>query len=420
MFQKSMYRIAVTVAIFGCTLCSVVELHAETIVRHDRVRHESMRTERKEPFIPSDTTMSSPATDEVFTPPPPTTSSPEIKTDRIAPSPSTESVQTTEEKTKNTESQTQDVRPPKKTESEDTDKKSSITQMNKSTEENNASTQNPVISAQPLQTVQNKEIMRPRMQSDSFKPMPYEEALRYQQAHGKDIVVSNYTTKDKYGNKNTERIFDFLGKKGFVNSGGSISGISNTSALRLTVNYGFANDPEPPSVSLSWGGGFDGPPQNGFAPTGLNVVFSDGDVKSLDLQGYNYSAQWVTGLLYTSISHFYSGSILLSPFDVYGMTHHGSVAAAHLTTGDGGMRHLFYSGDKNRKQKEQMTRGLNHIAKMMDVNENTIEIVADAAERNRKETLKQEIREEVLQEQERARLKAEILEEIRREQNGAG
>ena len=417
MFQKSKSYIAAAAVILGYTLCSTAQIYAETIVRHDRVRHESMRTEQKEPFIPSDTASASPTTDETF---PPTATAPEIKTEQITPSlsPSTESLQPTDNKEQNTESNPQDTSPLYETASEDTDKTPSLIQTNKIEPESDASTQKTATAAMRSPIEQNKELLPSRRQSGSFKPMTYEEALRYQQAHSKDIIVSNYKTKDKYGNNNTERIFDFLGKKGFVNSGGSISGISNTSALRLTVNYGFANIPEPPSVTLSWGGDFDGSPQNGFAPTGLNVVFSDGYVKSLDLQGYNYNAQWVTGLLYTSISHFYSGSISLSPFDVYDMTHHGNVAAAHLTTGDGGMRHLFYSGDKNRKQKEQMSRGLQHIAKMMDVNESTIEIVASAAERSRKEVLKQEIREEVLQEQERARLKAEILEEIRREQYG--
>lgn len=413
MFQENKYFVMIVATIFGYTLCSSSELHAETIVRHERTRHESIRVEPKDPFIQSNTNVISPAMNDISKLPP----NPDVESDnmdRTPPStkpnvpPMQSSTTNPQNASSSDDSQSSEI------ETIYTDETQPQTEIGKPISLQARMSESPTAT---LQVEKTKSESQPRMESRSFRPMTYEEALRYQQAHNKDIIVSNYNTKDKFGNKNTERIFDFLGKKGFVNSGSSISGISNTSALRLTVSYGFANDPTPPTVTLSWGGDFDGPPDNGYAPTGLNVVFSDGYVKSLDLQGYNYSAQWVTGLLYSSVSHFYSGSILLSPFDIYDMTHHGNVAAAHLTTAYGGMRHLFYSGDKNRKQKEQMTRGLNHIATMMDVNENSISLVADTVEQNRKKALKEEIRSEVLQEQEREKLKAEILEEIRREQN---
>lgn len=82
-------------------------------------------------------------------------------------------------------------------------------------------------------------------------PMTYEEALNYQSKYPKEILTSNFKTKDKYGNKNVERIFDLMGKKGFVNSGPILSTVSDMSALRLCINYGFANDPKPPEIVLA-------------------------------------------------------------------------------------------------------------------------------------------------------------------------
>ena len=250
-------------------------------------------------------------------------------------------------------------------------------------------------------------------------PMSYKQALLYQSKHKNDIIITTEGTKDSLGNKAKAIFFDFMGKGGFVNAGNSLVAADYT-ALRLYISFGYDTNITAPTPYLSWGANMDGAPRAGFAPTGINVIFSDGYVKHLNLQGYTYSMQFYEGIFWNySWSHYYYGDIKLNNEDIYEMTHHGDVAACHLTTGYNAVRHMFYSGEKNIEHKQAMSRGLRHIAAIMDINSDTISnervYKADSAENARKQSLHDEIKAGILKEQEREKMREEIMEELRQE-----
>ena len=307
---------------------------------------------------------------------------------------------------------------------------SSDMDKNKSNVEENSDTSSAKVDTQgtPNSIIDNKEEKGPNVSNDKYgtdfnlgieklpMPMTYAQAVLYQKQHQKEIYISDYRTKDKFGNKNTQRVFDLMGKYGFSNSGGSLSGVADITELRLSICYGFSNENIRPYVVLYWGGNFDGAPDKGFAPTMFVLVFEDGYSKNLNLEGYSYTRRWFEGIFVNTWSHYYSGTIKLDDFALFDMVQHGNVAGAYLATAYGGMRHLFYSGDKNIEHKKRMTKGLQHACVMMNINADTITAerknIEFSAEVLKRETMKAEIKNEIIDEYEREKIRQEVKKEL--------
>lgn len=252
------------------------------------------------------------------------------------------------------------------------------------------------------------------------RPMTYNQALLYQQRYPKEIYVSNYKDKDEFGNKSYYRRFDLLGDDGVGHSGNTIVGVGDRTWLRFTIKYGFESEKNViPSAYFDWSADLVGDPDKGFKPKYFRVVFLDGYVKELPLQEWIYSPKIISGLLVTSTAHNFYGSIKLEDVDVYELLSHGDVGAVYMDNGAGGMRHFFYSGDKDTKNKYKLTRGIYHAAKILNINDDTMNAKFNIQKENSEKARKNKIRAEIIKELDDAEEREAILQEILAERDVA-
>lgn len=245
------------------------------------------------------------------------------------------------------------------------------------------------------------------------QPMSFERALAYQKLHSEDITFNTSKTKDQYGNKGTTRCFDFLGETGHYNQGSSISGYADNTGLRFSVQYGFENAQTAPYAVIGWSADLSSPSCH---PNFMRFVFSSGYVKEISLQEWAYNPYVNYGLFASSYAYRFHGRIELNNYDIYELITHGDIAAVYIDNGIGGVRHFFYSGDKNAKQKAQLNRGLVHMAKMLDISHETVsaeyQMQQAKAEAERKARIKDEIRQEIAEDKEREALRREVIAEM--------
>ena len=256
--------------------------------------------------------------------------------------------------------------------------------------------------------------------------MSYEKALQYQAMHADDVIKHNAKMKDIYGEKNVCRYFSLLKKNGVMHTGGSgAGGKGKRTLLNLVINYGFENIDTEPYAYIRWGVDLDGHPDSGYAPKNLFITFEDGFVKTIGLQGYEYKYEKLPGFLAPVRCHLYHGRIKLNDVEIYDIYSHGNIAAVSIDDGNGGdniegIRHFFYSGEKDLEEKALLTRGFRHTIKILEIDPSTIEAkriaYAKEAEKLRLEQLRKEVEREIKEDAEREALKKQILEEMKAKQ----
>lgn len=251
-------------------------------------------------------------------------------------------------------------------------------------------------------------------------PMTYEEAALHQEKYSEDITLHRYTEKDIDGNKKKLRIFDFLKSEGLSHSGNTLVGVADRTSLRLAISYGFEGNSTKPIAYIAWSADLAGNPDHGYKPNYIRIVFESGYIRELPLQGWQYQAELIRGVFVNSWGHCFWGSINLSDIDIYDILQHGNIVAVYVDDGNNNPRHFFYSGDKDTRNKTIFVRGFQHIAKILDVNNDTIQgELADQkanAEKERKAKLRVEIQKEINDEKEREAMKKEILAEMEKKQ----
>ena len=242
-------------------------------------------------------------------------------------------------------------------------------------------------------------------------PMSFQEAERYSKKFSDDITYHTNKTKDKFGNKNRERIFDFLNKKGLYHSGSTLTGVGDTSAIRFSVDYGFENIPSAPVASIGWLIGSTGD-WGTFRPQFINFVFDEGNTVTIPIGKVNFNARVNSGIFVASILKQFHGVVVLSPQNLYELSNHRQLQAAYISDSSGGLVHLFYSGDKDKKEKADLMRGFQHAAKMLDITYETvtawIKLQQDTIEAKRRSDLLESVNKEI----ERDKLKENILTEM--------
>lgn len=249
------------------------------------------------------------------------------------------------------------------------------------------------------------------------EPMSLSEAQQYAAKYSNEVFYKEYKVKDKFGNKNRDRVFDLLRRGGVNHTGNSIVGVANRTALRLTMQYGVVNSNTKPYVVIGWSGDLAGNPNQGYKPTYMKFVFSSGAEKQIPLQGWEYQAQRITGIFVSSWAHHFWGTITLDDLDVYDIMRNGDIAAVFIDDGAAGIQHFFYSGDKDKANKVALTRGFIHACRMLNLDAATadglLKARQDAAEAKRKKELRAEIVKEIQSDKEREQLKQEILAEMK-------
>lgn len=252
--------------------------------------------------------------------------------------------------------------------------------------------------------------------------MTYEEALRYQKLYPDEIIIRNEKIKDVYGEKRTCRFFNLLLKNGVDHSRGIINGQAERTFINLLINYGFEDNKEEPYAYIRWIADLSGSPEGGFNPQELYISFEDGFVKTIPLQGYEYQYQRIVNAFTNWWAHCYAGRINLNDVDIYDIYSHGSIAAVSIDNGSGGdnlngIIHFFYSGEKDAKEKDILTKGFSHIVKILEIDPSTIErkriALKNEIKRQRDEKMRKEIEQEIKEEMEREALKKQILEEMK-------
>jgi hypothetical protein len=232
--------------------------------------------------------------------------------------------------------------------------------------------------------------------------MTYEQALKYQGLNSEEVFVSNEKVKDAYGQKNIKRYFNLLGKNGLAHSGNTILGVGDSTFINLLMNYGIANMNEEPFAYIRWGANLAGAPDKGYEPKTMNIAFSDGFIKTFSLQGWEYKREFISGIFISSWAHVYSGRVRLNDFDLYELSQHGQVVAISVDDGNGGIKHFFYSGDKDINNKAKLNRGIYHAMKMLQIDEQAV--IAKKAEMDRR-----------AEEERLAKMRAELEREIKAE-----
>lgn len=246
--------------------------------------------------------------------------------------------------------------------------------------------------------------------------MTYEQALKYQGLNDEEVFVSNVRVKDVYGQKNIRRYFNLLGKNGLAHSGNTILGVGASTFINLLINYGIANMDEEPFAYIRWGAHLAGAPDRGYEPQTMHIAFSDGFIKTFSLQGWEYKPEFISGMFTSSWAHTYSGRVRLNDFDLYELSQHGQVVSISMDDGSGGIKHFFYSGDKDIKNKAKLNRGIYHAMKMLQVDEQAV-IAKKAemdklAEAERLAKMRAELEQEIKAEAEREAMKKAILAEM--------
>lgn len=243
--------------------------------------------------------------------------------------------------------------------------------------------------------------------------MSYEKALLYQEKNENDVHVVIKKQKDIYGEKNKRRYFSLLSANGLMHTGKTSMGVADRTLINYVIDYGFANIPSEPYAYIRWAADLAGNPEKGYEPKTLQIVFADNFIKVYNLQGWEYRKEFVPGFFFNSIGHNYNGRIKLNRFDIYEMYQHGDIVSASIDAGNGHIKHFFYSGDKDKKEKETLTRAIVHSMKILQIDPNNMQLEYEAykkqLEEERKANLRAEIEKEIEQEAEREALKKQIL-----------
>ncbi len=242
-------------------------------------------------------------------------------------------------------------------------------------------------------------------------PMTFQEAERYSKRYPNDITYHTTKIKDRFGNKNRDRIFDFLNEKGLYHSGSTITGVGDTSAIRFSVDYGFENISSTPVASVGWLIGSTGN-WGSFWPKFINFVFDEGDTITIPLGNVNHDAEFNSGLFVTSVLSQFHGIVILTPQNLYALSNHRQLQSAYISDGSGALVHLFYSGEKDKKEKSDMMRGFHHACKMLDVDYETVTNLTRLQQKTIEEQERFALVESVKKEIERDKLKEEILAEM--------
>lgn len=241
--------------------------------------------------------------------------------------------------------------------------------------------------------------------------MSYDKALQYQILHSDEISAFTNKVKDIYGEKNKCRYFGTMhGKNGHLNSG---AGLGQTTLINFLINYGFENIKSEPYAYIRWVADLAGKPDKGYDPKYMNIVFEDNTVKKFPLQGWEY--RFVPGPFFT-YAHQYDGRIKLTDVDLYDMSKHGKVLAISIDAGDGTIRNFFYSGDKNKTEKQWFNNGIKHALKILEIDDNTMEAklveAQKLAEQERVAKLRAEVEAEIKADAEKEAMKKQILAEM--------
>ena len=242
-------------------------------------------------------------------------------------------------------------------------------------------------------------------------PMSFQEAERYSKRFPREITFHTQRIKDKFGNKNRDRIFDFINTKGLYHSGSTITGVGDTSAIRFSVDYGFENITSTPVASVGWLIGSTGN-WGTFRPKYINFVFDEGDTITIPVGKYNFNASVNSGIFVTSILNEFHGLVVLSPQYLYALSNHRQLQSVYISDGSGGIVHLFYSGDKDKQEKLDMMRGFYHACKMLDVTYETVANLTALQEKNEEAQRRSALIESVKEEIERDKVKEELLAEM--------
>lgn len=247
--------------------------------------------------------------------------------------------------------------------------------------------------------------------------LSYSEALVYQKANHHDIHAEYETMKDITGEKDKWRYFSFLSSDGLLNTGNTNIGVADRTFLNYVINYGFENNPIEPYACIVWEADLAGDPTKGYEPSVFRILFADNYVKTFDLQGWEYKKKFVHGIFFSDLAHSYSGTIKLSRFDIYEMSKHGAVVSASVDAGNGGIKHFFYTGNKNKEDKELLTRAFQHSLILLGIDSNKMQSEYDAYKKHLGEEriakLRAEVEAEIKAEQEREAIKQQILAEMK-------
>ena len=245
-------------------------------------------------------------------------------------------------------------------------------------------------------------------------PMTFSQAEAYSKKFPNEITYHTFKMKDTFGNKNHKRFFDFLKEKGIYHSGSTITGVGETSAIRFSIDYGFENIPSSPVATIGWLIGTTGDWGTSFLPKTINFVFDEGDTVTIyiPLKSINYNARVNNGIFYTALLKQYHGVVTLTPQDLYLLSNHRQLRAAYISDGSNITIHLFYSGDKDKDEKEAVMRGFRHASKMLDISYETVvdltKLQQDTEEQMRRAALLDSVSREI----ERDKLKEAILDKM--------
>ena len=256
--------------------------------------------------------------------------------------------------------------------------------------------------------------LKTKINSNSYRtpsPMTFQEAEKYCKNFSNDIIYHTFKTKDKFGNKNRQRLFDFLNKNGLYHSGSTITGAGNTSAIRFSIDYGFENISSPPVASVGWSIGSTGE-WGSFRPKYINFVFDEGDTVTIPIGKVDFYTRANSGIFVTSILKQFYGVVVLTPQNLYELSNHKQLQAAYISNGNESLVHLFYSGDKDKREKDELMRGFHHASKILDITYETVtnltKLQQDTIEAQRRSALLESVNKEI----EHDKLKEEILTEI--------
>lgn len=245
----------------------------------------------------------------------------------------------------------------------------------------------------------------------------YSEARVYQRANNHDIHAEYETMKDITGEKDKWLYFSFLSSDGLLNTGNTDLGVADRTFINYIINYGFENSPIEPYACIVWEADLAGDPTRGYEPKVFRILFEDKYVKTFDLQGWEYKKKFVHGIFFNDLAHSYSGTIKLSRFDVFEMSKHGAVVSASIDAGNGGIKHFFYTGNKNKEDKELLTRAFQHSLILLGIDSDKMQAEYIAYKQQQEEEriakIRAEVEAEIKAEQEREVIKQQILKEMK-------
>lgn len=287
------------------------------------------------------------------------------------------------------------------------------------------------------------------------RPQPYswDDALDYAKMYPEDITphkIGGY--KDKYGNFSNWRCIDFLGDQGLMNRGNSFWGRPSRTYLRLAIHYGQETNPIRPFATIIWAADVNKRYQNDLNqnlndtnindtnidkntshPKYIRIVFESGYEKefSTDLdtmRGASYSIFNIYDILFpfslffSTVGDQRSGYIILTSEDIWDIYKHGNIANVYLDDNKGlglgtGQLSFFYSGEKQEEHKRQLTYGIEHMVRLLNINPATVAYDRkqreDAEKKTRYDKVRSEAKEQVYMEEMKKEVLAEVREEIR-------